>query len=181
MALAAGAVGAFAYARDDVADSLPGVAIAIALVPPLSVVGITLSKGAWSAAWGASLLFLTNLLSILLAGGLVFALLNLGSASVDDKDITKAAQRKAYKYYCDWRTVGCNTLGCNDLPRYRDSIWQNKAQTVIETWLADSGNDQELERCKGLWQHNEHHPERIGRFACRWRFGSGIARDEPEI
>ncbi len=44
VAIAAGAAGAFAYSRDDVADSLPGVAIAIALVPPLSVVGLTLSQ-----------------------------------------------------------------------------------------------------------------------------------------
>lgn len=41
-ALAAGAAGAFAMSRDDVADSLPGVAIAISLVPPLCVVGIGL-------------------------------------------------------------------------------------------------------------------------------------------
>ena len=42
VALAAGAAGAFALIRDDVADSLPGVAIAIALVPPLCVVGNSL-------------------------------------------------------------------------------------------------------------------------------------------
>jgi uncharacterized hydrophobic protein (TIGR00271 family) len=37
-ALAAGTAGAFAMSRDDVADSLPGVAIAVSLVPPLCVV-----------------------------------------------------------------------------------------------------------------------------------------------
>lgn len=144
VALAAGAVGAFAYARDDVADSLPGVAIAIALVPPLSVVGITLSKGAWSAAWGASLLFLTNLLSILLAGGLVFALLSLGSASVSDQDITKAAQRKAYRYIAIGILLVAIPLGLTTFRVTRDSVWQNKAQSVVETWLTESGNDQEL-------------------------------------
>ena len=55
--------------RDDIADSLPGVAISISLVPPLCVVGIALSAGQWTAAGGAMLLFLTNLFSILLAGG----------------------------------------------------------------------------------------------------------------
>jgi uncharacterized hydrophobic protein (TIGR00271 family) len=56
VALAAGAAAAFAYSRSDVADSLPGVAIAIALVPPLSVVGVTLSQGEWSSAAGAMLM-----------------------------------------------------------------------------------------------------------------------------
>ena len=41
-ALATGAVGSVALARSDISDSLPGVAIAISLVPPLAVVGLTL-------------------------------------------------------------------------------------------------------------------------------------------
>ena len=96
IALAAGAAGAFAMSRADVADSLPGVAIAIALVPPLCIVGISLSESQWEAAFGSSLLFLTNLLSILLAGGAVFALLNLGPASIKGRELTRGAQRKAY-------------------------------------------------------------------------------------
>ncbi len=75
IALASGAAGAFAMSRSDVADSLPGVAISISLVPPFCVVGIGLSAGEWSVASGAMLLFLTNFLSILLAGGGVLALL----------------------------------------------------------------------------------------------------------
>ena len=74
-ALASGAAGAFAMSREDIADSLPGVAISISLVPPLCVVGIGLSEGQWDASLGALLLFLTNFLSILLAGGGVLALL----------------------------------------------------------------------------------------------------------
>jgi uncharacterized hydrophobic protein (TIGR00271 family) len=45
IALAAGAAGAYAIGRQEIADSLAGVAIAISLVPPLSVVGISLAKG----------------------------------------------------------------------------------------------------------------------------------------
>jgi uncharacterized hydrophobic protein (TIGR00271 family) len=74
IALAAGAAGAFAMSRPDVSDSLPGVAIAVALVPPLSVVGVTLEAGQYGDAAGALLLFLTNLVSILLAGSIVFVL-----------------------------------------------------------------------------------------------------------
>jgi uncharacterized hydrophobic protein (TIGR00271 family) len=69
VALASGAAGAFAVSRESVSDSLPGVAIAISLVPPLSVVGISLSKMQWGDALGATLLFLTNFFAIMVAGG----------------------------------------------------------------------------------------------------------------
>ena len=67
-AIATGAVGAFALVRDDVGDTLPGVAIAISLVPPLAVVGLTLESGAGDEAKGALLLFLTNVAAILVMG-----------------------------------------------------------------------------------------------------------------
>ncbi|MFZ4719865.1 MAG: DUF389 domain-containing protein [Ilumatobacteraceae bacterium] len=73
-AVATGAVGAFAQCRDDVSDTLPGVAIAISLVPPLAVVGLTLEGGAPSESWGALLLFLTNVAAILLTGVIVMSL-----------------------------------------------------------------------------------------------------------
>ena len=77
IALAAGAAGAYAIGRQEIADSLAGVAIAISLVPPLSVVGISLAKGQWVDSGGAFLLFLTNFFAILLAGAIVFRLMGL--------------------------------------------------------------------------------------------------------
>ncbi|MCP4428603.1 MAG: DUF389 domain-containing protein, partial [Chloroflexi bacterium] len=93
-ALASGAAGAFAMSRDDIADSLAGVAISISLVPPLCVVGIALAAGEWSASIGGLLLFITNYLSILLAGGGVLALLGLGQAAT--VRVTGTARRNAY-------------------------------------------------------------------------------------
>lgn len=72
-ALATGAVGSIALARDDISDTLPGVAIAISLVPPLAVVGLTLESGARDQALGALLLFLTNVSAILASGLLVMS------------------------------------------------------------------------------------------------------------
>jgi uncharacterized hydrophobic protein (TIGR00271 family) len=74
IAMAAGGAGAFALSRPDVSDSLPGVAVAIALVPPLAVVGLMVSQNDWLEAIGAMLLFTTNLLAILLVGGFVFVM-----------------------------------------------------------------------------------------------------------
>jgi uncharacterized hydrophobic protein (TIGR00271 family) len=72
-ALATGAVGAVALSRSDISDTLPGVAIAISLVPPLAVVGLTLESGAPRQALGAFLLFVTNVAAILASGIVVMA------------------------------------------------------------------------------------------------------------
>ena len=75
IALAAGAAGAYATVDDRVSSSLTGVAVAVALVPPLGVVGIALQAAEWHAAFGAFLLFATNLVSIILASMAVFVLI----------------------------------------------------------------------------------------------------------
>jgi uncharacterized hydrophobic protein (TIGR00271 family) len=72
VALASGAAGAYALCRKEVSAALPGVAIAAALVPPLAVVGIGIARWEGPVAGGATLLFLTNLICITAAGGLVF-------------------------------------------------------------------------------------------------------------
>jgi uncharacterized hydrophobic protein (TIGR00271 family) len=81
-AVATGAVGAFAVVRADVSDTLPGVAIAISLVPPLSVVGLTLEAGEGDEAVGALLLFLTNVGAILLTGVIVMGLYRVRPAAL---------------------------------------------------------------------------------------------------
>lgn len=82
IALGAGGAGAFIVSRAEIADSMGGVAIAISLVPPLCVVGISLRQGQLEAAAGALLLFMTNFLAILLAGGIVFMALGLGKSAI---------------------------------------------------------------------------------------------------
>jgi uncharacterized hydrophobic protein (TIGR00271 family) len=72
VALAAGTAGAYATVRKDVSASLPGVAVAVALVPPLGAVGISLEAGNATFAWGAMLLYTTNLFAIVFAGVVVF-------------------------------------------------------------------------------------------------------------
>jgi uncharacterized hydrophobic protein (TIGR00271 family) len=86
-ALGAGAAGAFIVSRAEIADALGGVAIAISLVPPLCVVGISLRCGQMSAAWGSFLLFMTNFLAILLAGGVVLVIVGVGKSAVSIEQI----------------------------------------------------------------------------------------------
>lgn len=80
VALASGAAGAYALTRSDVADSLPGVAIAISLVPPLNNAGILLAVGNTQLAWESFLLFFTNFVAILIAGSIMFVISGLAKS-----------------------------------------------------------------------------------------------------
>lgn len=74
VALTAGAAGAYVAVRRTGSDALPGVAIAVSLVPPLATVGICLELGRPDDAAGALLLFLTNFAAIVVAACIVFTL-----------------------------------------------------------------------------------------------------------
>jgi len=83
VALAAGLAGAFAMVREEVSPALPGVAIAVALLPPLGVVGIGLSMRRLDVAGGALVLFLANFVAIHLVGAAVFYLSGLATRVVE--------------------------------------------------------------------------------------------------
>jgi len=72
VALVSGAAAAYALGRDDVSGALPGVAIAVALVPPLATIGLGAVALDPRVTLGATLLFLTNLVAIVAAVAIVF-------------------------------------------------------------------------------------------------------------
>lgn len=72
-ALGTGVVGSVALVRRDISDTLPGVAIAISLVPPLCVAGLVLESGSLPQFLGALLLFVTNVVAILGTGIVVMS------------------------------------------------------------------------------------------------------------
>ncbi len=72
VALASGVAAAYAMGRPHLISALPGVAIAAALVPPIATAGLAFSLGQWSLGGGATLLFLTNIVSIALGTAITF-------------------------------------------------------------------------------------------------------------
>lgn len=75
IAVSSGIAAAYAHSNEGIAKSLAGVAIAVALVPPLAVSGIGIGWWDWEVFSGAILLYATNLAGIILFGGLTFLLL----------------------------------------------------------------------------------------------------------
>lgn len=76
IAIIAGLAASFAMAKPGMNETLPGIAIAVALVPPLATVGIGLSKFSWTIASGAFITFLLNVVGIVLTSIAVFSLMN---------------------------------------------------------------------------------------------------------
>ncbi|MFN8620384.1 MAG: TIGR00341 family protein [Chloroflexota bacterium] len=137
VALASGAAGAFALSRRSVADALPGVAIAISLVPPLCVVGICLSAGEVSAAGGAMLLFLTNLIAILVAGGGLLGLMGYGA--VARRGIHPEGRRRAAAVTGIALVVLLIPLGAATTRVAFDSTLEASARQEADAWVQGSG------------------------------------------
>jgi uncharacterized hydrophobic protein (TIGR00271 family) len=136
-ALASGAAGAFAMSREDIADSLPGVAISISLVPPLCVVGVGLSEGEFGAAWGALLLFVTNFLSILLAGGGVLALLGLAAAAT--KELRTEARRRAFTWIAIGVVIVAIPLAATSFTVLQESLTELATKRLAQEWVDETG------------------------------------------
>lgn len=98
-ALATGLVGSIALLRSDISDTLPGVAIAISLVPPLCVVGLTLESGAYGQAFGALLLFVTNVAAILATGSVTMAVYGFAKVRIEMAEDKEAERRRRARAY----------------------------------------------------------------------------------
>jgi len=75
VAILSGIAGAYASSKEEIAKSLAGVAIAVALIPPLSITGIGIGLGSFDVIYGSFLLFVTNLIGITLSAALTFIVL----------------------------------------------------------------------------------------------------------
>jgi uncharacterized hydrophobic protein (TIGR00271 family) len=67
IAVAAGGISAYGKIEPKISGTVAGTAIAVALMPPICVIGLGLAQGNWSLSLGATLLYLTNLLGIALS------------------------------------------------------------------------------------------------------------------
>ncbi len=135
IALAAGAAGAYGLSRPDVSDSLPGVAISISLVPPLSVVGIAYSQGDWMAGNGALLLFMTNMLAILIMGGVTFVL--TGVAPLRQATQNQHRVRTSIGATATLAVLVIGALLLNGAQIAGNIFEQSSTEEVVTDWLED--------------------------------------------
>jgi uncharacterized hydrophobic protein (TIGR00271 family) len=77
IAIIAGTATAFARVKPELSETLPGTAIAVALVPPLATIGIGVATLRLEVISGALAMFILNAVGIILAAMVMFSLMNL--------------------------------------------------------------------------------------------------------
>lgn len=144
VAFASGIIAAIALVREDIPTAIPGVAIAVSLMPPLSVVGVALYACDWQGALGAFLLFMTNYFAIQIACLIIF--LALGIAT---KERTKSEKKSRIAWYASV-VVGLIIISIplvlTSASIVKDNDDQRKVHDIAHEWLA--GSEYELSDIK---------------------------------
>jgi uncharacterized hydrophobic protein (TIGR00271 family) len=133
-ALATGLAGAFATSRKDVSDTLPGVAIAISLVPPLANVGILVSLRRYDLAAGSMLLFMTNYFAIVLTGSFMFALMGFPKLVLASQ--SPAGRRRTISVVVLLALIITVPLGATSYQSLQDRIIEQRIKSAADNWVA---------------------------------------------
>jgi len=132
-AVATGFAGSIAFARRDVAAVLPGVAIAISLVPPLAVVGVCLGQGAVALAMGALVLFVSNFVALVLAGTLVFTSAGYAAEAGQAKQLSR---RRALLAIGILLVVVLVPMAVNTVGTYLVGVWTERVESTADQWIS---------------------------------------------
>jgi uncharacterized hydrophobic protein (TIGR00271 family) len=135
VALAAGAAGAYVAVRRTGSDALPGVAIAVSLVPPLATVGVCLELGRLDDATGALILFLTNFAAITVVACIVFVLAGAGPSR------ELVAERNRFRNGFIAAVIALVAisvpLALNGLDAVRTTVRSIAGAPLVREWLGD--------------------------------------------
>jgi uncharacterized hydrophobic protein (TIGR00271 family) len=135
VALAAGAAGAFVAVRRTGSDALPGVAIAVSLVPPLATVGICLELGRPDDAAGAMSLFLTNFAAIVVIACVVFML--AGAAPSREMLRERHRLRNGFVAAMVVLVIVAMPLVAHAVDAVRATIWSTTGAPIVSAWIGD--------------------------------------------
>jgi uncharacterized hydrophobic protein (TIGR00271 family) len=80
IAVVAGLAASFTWVKPALNDNLPGVAVTVTLIPPLTAVGLTLAKGEWLILRDVLNVLLINISGIIVASLVVFSLMDFYQA-----------------------------------------------------------------------------------------------------
>jgi uncharacterized hydrophobic protein (TIGR00271 family) len=138
-ALATGTVGAFALVRSDISDTVPGVAIAISLVPPLAVVGLLLEVQRYGDAAQAGLLFGTNVAAIVATGTIVLLFYRLRDAARAAGHVVGRVRGGTLALVAGLVVLVAIPLAIGTQAVAEDQRLASLGQPIAEAWARDAG------------------------------------------
>lgn len=143
LSLAVGSAAALAFSSE-ARETLAGVAVAIALVPPAAVAGITLASFNTTLFFQVSLVILSNIMSLILAGSLTFKLLGVEPRTSYRKNVSEKKLNKAFKIttisimliagvvaylsYQDLETTNAENMVEQQVNEYYDNVIQSSVE-----------------------------------------------------
>jgi len=136
IALSAGIAAALMLLRRETLAILPGVAISVALIPPLCVSGMLSYGKEYALAWNAFVLYATNLVGIILTAGTVLLLTGFKPRVKDLKlDLRIAAGMTMITFFVALVAVPLTMRTINDI---RDLHDRQVAISVIDDWIGEN-------------------------------------------
>ena len=139
VAALSGAAAAYALCRKNVSAALPGVAIAVALVPPLAATGLFLSIAQWQNGYAAFLLFLTNLATIALTSGIVFTMVGFRPTGVADQKMERYTTFRRGMLAIGLLVVWVlSNLTVREIDHQIEWYFESVARSAVEDYLASS-------------------------------------------
>ena len=142
VAIVSGFAAAYSKSFKEIYQSLAGVAVAVALVPPLAVSGIGICHGEYYIFFGAFLLFLTNLVGITLSATFTFLLLGFSATLRRKKSflvIFLVLLTISYPLYLSFNQIRENHLFANTLRQERYLV--NDKYVIISSAKISSYGD----------------------------------------
>jgi uncharacterized hydrophobic protein (TIGR00271 family) len=130
IAVSAGAAAGYILPRRSATGALPGVGIAVALVPPLVTVGITWEAGLGDDARNAFLLFLTNLAAIVFAASVML----LAAGFRPEREVGRRALAGRIGVTLLAVVMVALPLGVHTAAILRESRLQSDVVSAVETW-----------------------------------------------
>jgi len=132
IALAAGVGGAYVMTRKE-SNAIPGVAMAVSLLPPLASCGILIVFGEPSLAVKAFVLFVTNFLAMTLAGSVTFVFAGI---------VTSRSRKSSGAVRHGYTVVFIILVGAISIPLwyYSNAQWYGShfraaKSEILQTWL----------------------------------------------
>ena len=139
IALASGVGGAYVMTRKE-SSAIPGVAMAVSLLPPLASCGILLEFAEYEFALKAFILFFTNFLAMTLAASMTFVVTGMSRANVHER---------VNRFIFNFIVLFVVLIGATSVPlfyysneEWYDAEYQAAKSKIVQNWLKD--NDLEM-------------------------------------
>ncbi|MBN1412100.1 MAG: TIGR00341 family protein [Spirochaetales bacterium] len=140
IAICCGLVGAYAYVNKRISTAIPGVAISVALMPPLCTMGICIGLQRWDLLIGSSTLFVINLISISISALVVFYFVRLHPQADDSAEFGKAKIRALSQFIISFLIliVISIPLVFYMMSTFQENIFKEQIYSIIKGNIGES-------------------------------------------